>query len=116
MNTNADPTRIAKNEDLRRDQNNRLEADNASVHWVNPPYADWICECANPKCSEPVQLSVSEYDEVRTNPTHFIIVPSEKHISADVERVVQRTDRYWIVEKLGIAAAVSKDEDSEPPA
>ena len=104
MQTHMDPDRIAKNEDLRRDQNDRLEAHNASIHWVDPPYADWACECANESCSEPVRLTVAEYDEVRTNPTHFIIVPSEEHVTGEVERVVAHTERYWVVEKVGVAA------------
>ena len=116
MHRHADPQRTAKNEALRRDENERLEAHNASIHWVDPPYADWLCECGNQSCSEPVRLSVREYDEVRRNATHFIIVPSEEHVSADAERVVQRTDRYWVVEKVGVAAAVSKESDSEPSA
>jgi hypothetical protein len=55
---------------------------------------------------------VREYDSIRANPTHFIIVPSDEHMSSEVERVVAQTDRYWVVEKVGVAAAVS--EASEP--
>jgi hypothetical protein len=116
MPRHTDPKRIAKNESLRRDENERLEAHNASIHWVDPPYADWVCECGNERCSEPVRLSVREYDEVRRNPTHFIIVPSEEHVSADAEHVVERTDRYWVVEKVGVAAEVSKESDLESSA
>jgi hypothetical protein len=111
MDRHSDPKRIAKNETLRREENERIQAHNASIHWVNPPYADWVCECGNESCTEPVRLSVREYDEVRTHPTYFIVVPSEKHVVADVERVVQRTDRYWVVEKTGVAAEVSEDPD-----
>ena len=116
MNRHDEPKRIAKNESLRRDDNERLEAHNASIHWVNPPYADWRSECANESCSQPVRLSVREYDEVRRDPTHFVIVPSDEHVSAEVERIVRRTDRYWVVEKIGAAAEASKDLDSEPAA
>ena len=116
MDTHRDPERSARNEALRRDENERLEAHNASVHWIDPPFADWVCECANESCSEPVRLSVREYDEVRTNRRHFIIVPGEDHLSADVERVVRRTDRYWIVEKFGAAAAASEEAESKSSA
>jgi hypothetical protein len=109
MDRHTDPKRIAKNEVLRREENERIEAHNASIHWVDPPYADWVCECANESCTEPVRLSVREYDEVRTYPTHFVIVPSKRHVTTDVERVVERTDRYWVVEKTGVAADVSED-------
>jgi hypothetical protein len=111
MKDHADPERIAKNEDLRRDENERIEAHYASIHWVDPPYADWVCECANESCREPVRLTVAEYDEVRLNPTHFMVVPSEEHVRDDIERVVSRNDRYWVVEKLGVAAEVSERTD-----
>lgn len=44
--------RAARNQSLFREFNERLEASNA-VFWVDPPFADWIRECANESCSVP---------------------------------------------------------------
>jgi hypothetical protein len=38
---------------------------------------------------------------VRENPTHFAVVTSDEHVIPDVERVVERHARYWVVEKVG---------------
>jgi hypothetical protein len=104
----ANPDRMALNEALLRERNESLEPHNAATHWVNPPVADWYCECATPDCSEPVQLTVEEYEAVRANPRHFVIVPDERHLRPDTELIVAKTDRYWVVEKVGEAAAVAE--------
>ena len=109
MQGHADPGRVAKNEAARRDQNERIEDSNASIHWVDPPFADWVCECANEDCQDPVRLTVAEYDAVRLNSTHFIVVPSDEHVRPDSERVVSQGERYWVVEKVGVAAEVSEE-------
>jgi hypothetical protein len=103
--------RAAANESLFREINERIEASNASHHWVDPPYADWVCECAHVECAVPVQLTVQEYEAVRANPVQFFVSPSEEHVTFGVEQVVQRHDRYWVVEKRGAAAEVSEELD-----
>jgi hypothetical protein len=36
-------------------------------------------------------------------------VPGEQHLVLEVEHVVERTDRYWVVEKVGVAGAVAEE-------
>jgi hypothetical protein len=98
------PERAARNQARFRDYNEHIEPHNAAHHWVDPPYADWVCECANEECLEPVRLTVSEYETVRTDPAHFLIAPGDWHVVPEVERVLVRHERYWIVEKEGDAA------------
>jgi hypothetical protein len=105
----SDAVRKARNESVRRERNERAEAHNAVVKWVDPPFADWTCECANENCSEPVRLTIEEYEAIRDEPTHFVIAPSLDHVGAGIERIVRREDRYWVVEKVGVAAEVSED-------
>jgi hypothetical protein len=104
--TGSEPERMALNEALLRERNESLEPYNASIHWVNPPVADWHCECARLDCSEPVQLTITEYEAIRANPRQFVIVPQESHFRPQAERVVAQADRYWVVEKVGEAAAL----------
>lgn len=104
----SDAGKMGLNEALLRERNEALEAHNASVHWVNPPVADWYCECAVVDCSVPVQLTIGEYERVRANPRWFVIAPDERHLKPKVERVVERADRYWIVEKVGEAAEMAE--------
>jgi hypothetical protein len=107
----TDSEKTALNESLLRERNESLEAHNASVHWVDPPVADWHCECATLECSVPVQLTIEEYERVRAKPRWFLIAPDEKHRRPEAERVVAKTERYWIVEKVGEAAQVAEELD-----
>lgn len=59
----------------------------------------------------PVQLTVAEYESVRAEPTHFFVAPDDGHVIVDVERVVERQERYWIVEKVGRTGDVSEKFD-----
>jgi hypothetical protein len=105
---NSNVDRTALNESLLRERNEVLEVHNASVHWVDPPVADWYCECATPDCTTRVQLTIEEYERVRSNPRWFVIAPDERHLRPDHERVVDQTDRYWLVEKIGEAADLAE--------
>jgi hypothetical protein len=111
MSADALEARAASNENRLREINEQMEASNAAHHWVDPPYADWACECAREECSEPVQLTVQEYEAVRDNPSHFLVAPSEEHVTPAVEKIVERYERYWVVEKRGVAGDVSEDLD-----
>jgi hypothetical protein len=104
----SEPDRKALNEALLRERNEALEPYNAATHWVDPPVADWHCECAMPECSQPVQLTITEYEAVRGNPRRFVIVADERHFRPEAERVVVQTDRYWVVEKVGEAAELAE--------
>lgn len=108
--------RAARNQDSFRDYNERIEASNAAHVWVDPPMPDWVCECAYETCSQPVNLTIAEYEAVRAEATHFFVVPGFDHVVPEVEHVVERTERYWVVEKVGEAADVSEALDSRPHA
>lgn len=107
----ADAIRIAANENVLRERNERSKASNAVHVWVDPPFPDWTCECGDETCSKPVRLSLEEYEAVRAEPTRFIVAPSPEHVTPEVERVVQRSERFWIVEKIGVGAEMSKELD-----
>lgn len=104
----SEAERLALNEALLRERNEAIESHNASVNWVDPPVADWHCECATVDCGVPVQLTIGEYESVRANPRWFVIAPDERHLEPEVERVVAQNERYWIVEKVGDAAEMAE--------
>jgi hypothetical protein len=60
--------------------------------------ADFVCECADPDCAHRVTASLSDYERVRSDGTHFLLVPG--HDVPAVERVIVRAPGYWIVEKF----------------
>lgn len=104
----GDVARAAKNEIVLRELNERLEAHN---RWVNRRFSEWVCECADETCAEPVELSIEEYEDVRAEPTRFLVAPSEEHVSPRIEQVVRREERYWVVEKTGVSAELSDELD-----
>lgn len=107
--------RIAANENVLRERNENAKASNAAHVWLDPPLPDWTCECGDATCSDPIRLSIAEYEAVRARPTLFVIAPSPEHVSPDVEEVVQREERYWVVEKVGVGAAMSEELDPRSP-
>jgi len=62
-------------------------------------------------CSDPIRVSIDEYEAVRAEPTRFMVAPGSEHVAPEVERIVQRGERFWIVEKAGIGAEMSKELD-----
>jgi hypothetical protein len=56
-----------------------------------------------------VRATRSEYESVRAEATHFIILPG--HEDLRVERVVLSNERFMIVEKQGAAAQDAREND-----
>jgi hypothetical protein len=93
--------RVAKNEALFREVNERIKRMNE--HLDTKDEAEFICECGDADCTHPVSLTLTEYEEVRSRGTHFAVVPG--HVAPDIERVVARYPRFAVVEKTEAQAA-----------
>jgi hypothetical protein len=63
----------------------------------------FVCECGRLRCNKLIQLSRGEYENVRSNPRRFAIV--DGHEILEAEDIVERHDRYLVVEKRGDAEA-----------
>jgi hypothetical protein len=61
--------------------------------------ADFICECADPGCSERLTLPLEDYEEVREGAARFIVAAGHEYPS--IERVVEGHGDYEVVEKFG---------------
>lgn len=86
--------RIALNEALFREVNeNILKASNDGRH----PDAQFVCECGERNCEERVTLTVDQYRRARADELHFFCKPG--HEIPLTEEVVERHDRYVVVEK-----------------
>ena len=62
-----------------------------------------LCECADVECFELVHLPLDEYGHVRSNPRWFLNVPGHQSARHGGATVIERHDRYWIVENEGHA-------------
>ena len=99
--------RVIKNEALFRQVNDRIE--DLSRDLFATELSEFICECGEASCQEPIQLSRSEYEAVRADATHFVIVPGHDH--PDFETVVTETERFAVIEKVGEAEEVAERTD-----
>ena len=100
--------RAARNEDRFRQLNEKIEPMNSAHAWFDPSMPDWVCECVDEDCAQAVTLTVADYEAVRAEPTHFLVAPSAEHVVSGVERVVERYESYWVVEKVGKAGNLAE--------
>jgi hypothetical protein len=96
--------RVARNQSLFGAISERVEELNETFVQVTP-YGSWICECADTTCQERIQMTRREYEALREYPARFAVLPDASHVVPQVERVVERADHYWVVEKIGGASA-----------
>jgi hypothetical protein len=99
--------RIAHNETLFREVNERIEAGQWPTERGEP--AAFRCECGSLRCNQMVELTTDEYEHVRSSATHFVLVPG--HEIPALERVVEREASYVVVEKVSDAAEVAEETD-----
>jgi hypothetical protein len=99
--------RVAQNEILFRQVNERILEIEGERWRVDP--VDFMCECGDASCTRAVQLAVVDYERLRSDPTHFGVIPG--HELLDVEQVVERHPHYLVVEKTGAPGRQAADAD-----
>jgi hypothetical protein len=87
--------RVAMNEATFRKVNEGMEAGQEPTGLLT-----FVCECGRLGCNKLIALTRAEYEDVRANSRRFAIV--DGHEIDEVEDVVERTDRYVVVEKRGL--------------
>jgi hypothetical protein len=90
----ANPERLARNQVLFREVNERLREVLAGADGPT----EFLCECSNEDCIETVALGLDEYEKIRANPRRFVVAPG--HELLQVERIVETNDRFKLVEKI----------------
>jgi hypothetical protein len=60
--------------------------------------AEFICECADPECAHRVNADLEDYEDVRAEPTHFLLAPG--HHVPEVEQLVERRGGFEVVKKV----------------
>jgi hypothetical protein len=100
--------RLASNQTLFRAVNEKVAELNGTFGARVDDSATFVCECSHPDCVEQVEMSLAVYAAVHRNPRWFVVAPSDDHVIRRIERVIRRTDEYFVVEKLGVAAAVAE--------
>lgn len=105
--TESSEARLAKNESLFRQVNENI-ASVAGTLGGDTPY-EFVCECATADCLERILMTRREYERVRSEGTHFLMIP--RHADPALERVVATYGTYVVVEKDGAAGLVAQAND-----
>ena len=93
---------------MEREGNQRVAMNEATFRKVNEGMElgqdrsgllTFVCECGRLGCTKLVQLTREEYESIRKNPRRFAIV--DGHEILEAEEIVERHDRYVVVEKAG---------------
>ncbi|HTE60958.1 MAG TPA: hypothetical protein VK631_11450 [Solirubrobacteraceae bacterium] len=101
--------RVAMNEATFRKVNEGMEVGQDPAGLLT-----FICECGRLRCNELIQLTRREYESIREHPRRFAILAG--HEILDAEKIVERNDRYLVVEKSGDPEAdIVEDTDPRRP-
>ena len=70
----------------------------------------YLCECSDRRCTDPIFLTLLEYEAVRSVPIRFAIALN--HENPEIDRVVQENVRFATVDKIyGVAARIARAND-----
>jgi hypothetical protein len=100
--------RLARNEILFRGVNERIE-EQAVGQGPDAHVFEFLCECSNLDCSLRLRLTLSAYENVRRDPTSFVVAPG--HELPEIEQVLIRAADYQVVQKEGGAARLAAAQD-----
>ena len=105
--------RVARNDATFRKGNEAIEATATALGVEVVPF---VCECADESCTKLILLRLEEYEAIRSDPTHFLNAVGHQTAAGPYGRVVERHDRYVVVEKLGPAAEIVAELDERASA
>jgi hypothetical protein len=91
----AEDQRIARTEALFRDVNERIAE---TANRFASEDASFVCECADAACTDRVEATLDDYEDVRTDGAQFLL--AKGHERREVERVVERHPRFNVVRKM----------------
>ena len=100
----------ARNETVFRDMNEWTAEANDARLGVDRPIDAYLCECSNRRCSDPINLTRSEYEAVRAVSVQFAIALD--HENPEIDLVVSESPRFATVEKFyGNGARIARESD-----
>ncbi len=99
--------RLAEAQVVLREGNERIKQRERGAHpWQRILF---VCECSDLHCTTLLKLTLREYERVRGHPNRFLIAVG--HETLEVEGVVSANKRFAVVEKVGVAKAISDASD-----
>jgi hypothetical protein len=105
---NLSAERSATNEAAFRRANEQLTRRRLELLGADASETAFLCECEDASCTKVLLLSLAEYERARESPRRFLVAPA--HAAPD-EVVIVLQERFWLIEKQGVAARVAEEED-----
>ncbi|MFL5969708.1 MAG: hypothetical protein ACJ74L_08930 [Gaiellaceae bacterium] len=107
--------RQARNEALFREVNERIAGLGARAEARAPDgTVDFLCECGEEGgCGQRVRVPVDVYERVRSQDDRFMVRPG--HETPEIERAVEWTDDYVVVDKVPAAEPYVADDPRGAP-
>ena len=90
----------AKTESLFRDVNERIAE---TSERFDSDEAQFMCECSDSRCAERLEVPLAEYEQVREDPTTFLLNP--EHVEPEIEKIVTHRREYAVVRKVDAVVA-----------
>jgi hypothetical protein len=93
----------AMNQTVFRKMNEWTDEANEARRGGDRPTDVYLCECSDPRCTEPISLTRLEYESVRRESIRFAVALN--HENPEIDRVVFENTRYATVEAFLAAGA-----------
>ncbi len=107
--------RQARNEALFREVNERIaQLGEDAQAWSPGGLVEFLCECGvEGGCGERIRMPLDVYETVRAQDDRFAVRPG--HETIELERAVEWTDEYVIVDKVNAAEPLVADDPRGAP-
>lgn len=107
--------RQARNEALFREVNERIaQLGESAQAWSPGGVVEFLCECGvDAGCGERIRVPLDVYEAVRAQDDRFLVRPG--HETPELERAVDWTDHYVIVDKVDAAEPLVADDPRGAP-
>jgi len=99
--------RVARNESIARDINEAIEHGRGPSDVLAP--AAFRCECGRFGCNTMIEVTMGEYERVRSHPRQFLVATG--HEQPEFETVVHTGDGHVVVEKQDEAGREAEARD-----
>jgi hypothetical protein len=107
--------RQARNEALFREVNERIaELGERAEAWSPDGTVEFLCECGEEGgCGQRVRVPMEVYEQVRSQDDRFLVRPG--HETPEIERAVEWTEAYVVVDKVPAAEPYVEDDPRGAP-
>lgn len=98
--------KLIKNEQIIRDHNRAagraLKKYFGAKKEIMETPIEFVCECSDINCREPISVSIAEYERLHKRRNRFLIIKG--HNVPHIEKTIERKGKTELVEKPSLAA------------